>query len=329
MYPTDAGPPEIVPWTLDPTHNSPSSPGTLGGTRVLFDDIAAHMVYALSGQICAIVPYQVVGKKTTEVVVEYLGQRSAPVELPVVRSAPALFTLDASGAGQAAMLNETGCCNSVRNPAVRGTAATLYATGEGLPLPWGPKLPAMRLPMTVTVGGVPAEILWTGNLGLLQVNFRVPGNAPVGDAVPLVLTVGSTRSSAAVTMAVRSASEQILVVAGDPTIRRWMATILAGAGYDVFVAHDGAEAVGLAGEHKFDLVVADLSRPPEESEEMLRAIRKAHQQVKTAALADALSSDTLRAADLLGAQAVLTRPLAGQIVLARVRALLRRRPAAY
>jgi len=326
LYPANAGPPTMVPWTLDDTHRPQYSVDSLGGTRVLFDGVAAPLVYAESGQICAIVPYRVTGRKTTEVVVEYDGQRSPPVVLPVVRSAPALFTLDASGRGQAAMLNETGCCNSVRNPAVRGTVASLYATGEGLPLPETAKLQS-PLPVKVTVGGVPAQIVWSGNVGVLQVNFRIPPNAPVGDAVPLVLTVGDTHSSTSVTMAVRSARQEILVVAADLVVRRRLSSMLAGAGYDVLTAQDGSQAVAQA--RNVDLVITDLTRPPEERAEMMRAIRDGHPLVKTLAIADDLSADALKSADLLGAPGVLTEPLAAQNVLLRVRALLQRRPAVY
>jgi uncharacterized protein (TIGR03437 family) len=301
----------------------------LGGTRVLFDGVAAPIVYAKSGQICAIVPYQVSGQATTEVVVEYEGRRSAPVVLPVVSRTPAVFTLDASGAGQAAMLNETGCCNSVRNPAVRGTVASLYATGEGLPLLAGAKGQAIPLPLQVTVGGVPAQIVWSGNMGVLQVNFRVPEDAPVGDAIPLVLTVGDASSSTAVTLAVRSARQQVLLVTGDVAVRKQLAAILMGAGYEVFDAQDGLGAIASARDRNVDMVIADLARPAEERAEMMRAIRGAHLQVKTVALAEGLSADALRAADLMGAQAVLATPLVSQAVLARVRTLLMRRPAVY
>jgi uncharacterized protein (TIGR03437 family) len=329
LYPTDAGPSRMVPWALDALHMSQYSVVSLGGTRVLFDGVAAPLAYVESGRICAIVPYQVAGRKTTELVIEYQGQRSSPVVLPVVRSAPALFTLDASGVGQAAILNETGCCNSVRNPAVRGTIASLYATGEGLPLPGVAKRAVTSLSVRVAVGGVPAQIVWSGNVGLLQVNFRVPANAPVGDAVPLVLTVGTAHSTAAVTMAIRSQRQQILAVAGDLARRRRLSAILTGAGYDVIGAHDGVEAILRTQDRSVDLVIADLALPPTESADMMRAIRDAHRQVKTMAIANSLSPAELKAADLLGAQAVLTTPLAAQGVLVRVRALLRRRPAVY
>jgi uncharacterized protein (TIGR03437 family) len=329
LYPSHAGPAEMVPWALDAAHMSQYSVDSLGGTRVLFDGIAAPMVYAKRGQICAIVPYRVSGKKTTEVVVEYEGRRSAPVVLPVVASMPALFTLDASGVGQAAMLNETGCCNSVRNPAVRGTVVSLYATGDGLPLPGGSKWPVTPLPVNVTVGGVPAQVVWTGNIGVLQVNVRIPANALLGDAVPLVLTVGNAHSSAAVTMAIRSARQQILVVANDPSVGRRLSTILTSGGYDVLTAQDGGQAADLAHEHDVDLVISDLARPGKENLEMMGAIRTVRLQVKTLAFADWLNDDTLKAADLLGAQGVLTKGLTAQAVLDKVRGLLRRRPAVY
>jgi DNA-binding response OmpR family regulator len=100
-------------------------------------------------------------------------------------------------------------------------------------------------------------------------------------------------------------------------------------GYDVFGASDGAQATKIARDRNVDLVITDLVMPPTESADMMRAIRDAHQQVKVLATVDSLSPAELKAADLLGAQAVLTTPLAAQSVVERVRALLRRRPAVY
>jgi uncharacterized protein (TIGR03437 family) len=327
LYPSNAGPPHMATWALDPMH-AQHSPGFLGETRVLFDNLPARIVYAMSGQICVIVPYRVSTRKTTQVVVEYEGQRSAPVSVPVVASAPALFTLDASGSGQAAMLNDTGCCNSVRNPAMRGRPATLYATGEGLPYP-GDRQVKPPLPIRVTVGGVPAEVLWAHNLSVFQVNFRVPVNAPIGDAVPVVLTVGGARSSASVTMSVRSARHHILVVSSDPAVCTRLSAILAHAGYGVSTARDGEEAIQMSKDNNFDLVISDLASSGVDTEEMMRVIRSDRQTVKTAVIVERFTPDGIRTADLLGAQTVLTAPLAAQTVLPRVRALLRRPLAVY
>jgi two-component system OmpR family response regulator len=163
----------------------------------------------------------------------------------------------------------------------------------------------------------------------LQVNFRVPANAPVGDAIPLVLTVGDAHSVAPVTMAIRSQRQQILVASSDLALRRRLSAGLTQAGYDVFGASDEAQAIGLAQDRNVDLVIADLALPPSENADMMRTIREIHQQVKTLAIVDAINPEELKAADLLGAQGVLVKPLTAQIALDRVRALLRRRPAVY
>lgn len=289
LYPSNAGPPDMVAWNLDDSRATPILVDSLGETRVLFDNIPAPIIYTMKGQICTVVPYEVATRKTTEVVVEYQGVRSPPVTIPVVPAAPALFTLDASGAGQAAMLNETGCCNSVRNPAVQGTIASLYATGEGRKILWhtAPMAGPGRLPglpqIEVTVGSVPAKIVWAGNLGLLQVNFRVPLNAPVGDTVPLVLTVGGV-SSPAVTMAVRQAKQQILVVSGEALVRSRLKEMLTGAGYGVLTAAQPSEALEKSQGPFIDLVISDLAVPAGENQQMIDTLRQSHPQLKVAAL---------------------------------------------
>jgi uncharacterized protein (TIGR03437 family) len=335
LFPANAGPGEIAEWQYDPKPHSP-----LGATRVFFDNLAAPVVYSVSGQVCAVVPYAVANRKTTEVALEYQGERSPAVTLPVVASAPALFTLDASGKGQAAMLNETGCCNSVRNPAPRGTVVSLYGTGEGQTKPDGldatlsvPGRPAQLfvplLPVKVTVGGVPAEITFVRNIGLLQVNVRLPRNAPVGDAVPLVLIVGNSRSSDGVTMAIRSTRRQVLVVDRDTAVRIRLSAILKGAGYEVLAARDGKEAEARAQGQAVDLVISDLAMPESESLEMVGSIRKVRPKLKVIAMSGAFGPGALRAADMLGAQAVLRKPVMAETVRRRVRELLREPPAVY
>jgi uncharacterized protein (TIGR03437 family) len=320
----------------------------VGETRVLFDGIAAPIVYSVRGQLGAVVPYEIANRKTTEVVLEYQGVRSTAVTLPVVEHAPALFTLDLSGSGQAAMLNNTGCCNSARNPAERGTIAALYATGEGQTTPRGISggvsvhtevgdYPVPQSPVKVTVGGLPAEIIYAGEAphavaGLLQVNFRVPPPAPVGDAVPIVLTIGNARSKDGVTMAVRSVVRSVLVIDGQPAIRNWLARVLKTAGYEVFTAENDREALRQGNEHPVDLVISSLTGEEDREEDRLEAIhamQAERPQVKLIAIAEALSPAALRTADLLGAQGVLTKPLAARTMLRRVRETLAAHPIRY
>jgi uncharacterized protein (TIGR03437 family) len=338
LLPANAGPASLAGAEIDGAGRTTT---LLGQTGVWFDGIAAPMVYSMAGRVGAVVPYAVANRKTTRVAVEYRGVRSPEVELPVVSSAPALFTLDSTGKGQAGMLNEKGCCNSAHNPAARGSIAALYATGAGQTIPAGidgsipptgriEDYPVPALPVRVTVGGQAAQVIYAGAAphavaGLLQVNFLVPANAPIGNAVSLVLTVGDSRSSESVTMAVRSAAQQVLLIGEEPGLQ----TTLVGAGYDVLVARDARHAVAQAEEHPIDLIMCSLTLPEEERIEAMRGVLAARPQVKIVATADALSTDTLRAADLLGAQAVLTKPMAPSVVLHRVRELLRPRTVPY
>jgi uncharacterized protein (TIGR03437 family) len=186
-----------------------------GGTRVLFDDVPAAMVYSVDGQLSAIVPYDVAGKTSTQVRVEYLGVLSDIVELPVATAAPALFTVNASGTGQGAILNQNNSLNSASNRAGKGTVVILYATGEGQTIPAGANgriaanpLPKPQLPVTVQIGGVNAQVNYAGAApglvaGVLQVNVVVPQQAPSSDAVPVVLRVGNAASQNGVTLAIR------------------------------------------------------------------------------------------------------------------------------
>jgi uncharacterized protein (TIGR03437 family) len=188
----------------------------LADTRVFFDGVAAPLVFVQANQLSAVVPYQVAGRTSTVLQIEYRGNRSVPVEVPVAPSAPGIFTQDASGRGPGAILNEDGQVNSASRPAPRGSIIVVYATGEGQTTPAGqdgkPALgtpPKPLLPVSVTIGGVAApEVLYAGGAplyvaGLMQVNVRVPAAAPAGNAVPIQLTIGNASSQPSVTVALR------------------------------------------------------------------------------------------------------------------------------
>ena len=84
---------------------------TLGGVQVFFDGIAAPLVYVFSTQVSAIVPYAVSGKTSTQVQVVVQNQKSNIVTVPVTAAAPGIFTLDSSGRGAGAILNQNGTVN--------------------------------------------------------------------------------------------------------------------------------------------------------------------------------------------------------------------------
>ena len=109
-----------------------------GGTEVLFDGVPAPILYSSAGQVAAVVPYEVDGKLGTQVQIQNGAQSSDPVALPVTPVAPSIFSVDLSGTGQAAILNQDGLTvNSSKSPAARGSIVSIYATGEGQTQPGG------------------------------------------------------------------------------------------------------------------------------------------------------------------------------------------------
>jgi uncharacterized protein (TIGR03437 family) len=149
------------------------------------------------------------------VTVTYQGSASAAFAVPVAASAPNLFTLNLTGAGQAAAINAIdGTVNTAANPVKIGGFISLYATGEGQTMPAGQDgriagsaLSVPILPWKATVGGIPATIQYAGSApeqvaGLMQVNVQIPSGVQPGGYVPVVLQVGDRTSSPAVWIAV-------------------------------------------------------------------------------------------------------------------------------
>jgi uncharacterized protein (TIGR03437 family) len=182
-------------------------------TRVLFNGSAAALFYVQDSQINVQAPYEIAGRSTVDVEVFFQGELRGKVTIPVAASAPAIFTVSA-GTGLAIALNENGTLNSPVDPAARGSIVTLYATGDGVedpaavdgkPAAW--PLAKPTLPVTLTVGGDPAGILYAGAApgfaGLLQINARVPSGLASTGNVPVVLRIGTASSQAGVTLAVR------------------------------------------------------------------------------------------------------------------------------
>jgi uncharacterized protein (TIGR03437 family) len=214
LFGTVMGPDQLA--TLELTPDRTGIAKELAGTKVFFDDVPAPIVYTSAGQVSAIVPYAVADTGATRVVVEYNGTKSNAIQLPVAASAPAIFTINASGAGQGAILNQNNNVNSATSPAGRNTVVQIFATGEGLTDPAGvdgrltPANVTVRpkLPVTVRIGNIDAPVTYAGSspglvAGLIQINARIAANAPLGDAVPVVISVGGVPSQPGVTMVIR------------------------------------------------------------------------------------------------------------------------------
>jgi uncharacterized protein (TIGR03437 family) len=187
----------------------------LGGVKVLFDGQPAPLIYVGSQQTSVVVPYGVRDKSSVKLRIENQGRASGEADVAVAESSAGLFTAAASGAGQAAALNQNGSVNSKENPVARGEVVVLYGTGEGVLNPISEDgsiaaspLPVPVLPVSVNVGGQQAEVLYAGPapglvLGLLQINARVPASISPGNHVPVTVKVGNSTSPSGVTLAIR------------------------------------------------------------------------------------------------------------------------------
>jgi len=69
-------------------------------------------------------------------------------------------------------------------------------------------------------------------------------------------------------------NKSILVVDDTRSMRKMVAAVLAGAGYDVAEAGDGDEALELAQSRQFDLVVTDHNMPKMDGVTLVRALRQ-------------------------------------------------------
>jgi uncharacterized protein (TIGR03437 family) len=189
---------------------------SLGGVEVLVNGIPCPLLYVSATQINAIAPYSLFNKNSATVVVRNMGVLSDPVPVPVTVAVPGLFSEPPLGAGFGAILNQDQTVNTASNPAAKGSIVSLFATGEGQTNPQGidgqitsPNLlPQPLLPVSVTIGGIPAtDITFTGSApnltaGAFQINVHIPTSVPSGN-VPVLLKVGTSISQGSITVAVK------------------------------------------------------------------------------------------------------------------------------
>ena len=176
----------------------------LGGTQVTFGGIAAPVFSAQSQQVTVQVPWEIAGQTSTEVVVTYNGGppagASASAPVVVATAAPGIF----------AVANSDGTLNSPSNPAKVGGFITIYGTGGGVTNPLGitgglwpitASLATLTLPVSVSIGGTNAIVLYAGSAptlesGYFQINVSLPSGPQASSAVNLVVTVGDSSSVA-------------------------------------------------------------------------------------------------------------------------------------
>jgi uncharacterized protein (TIGR03437 family) len=216
LYGVNIGP--TSPASLQLSADGRSISKSIGGTRVLFDGVPAAIIYASPTQVNAVSPYALAPGATTQVQVEYQSVLSNAISVPVQAAHPGLFTVDASGLGGGAILNQDYSVNGGLNPAARGSVVMIYSTGGGATNPASvdaaitPAPPPLYLlktsPVAVTIGGIAATVSYSGAgpsqiAGLTQINAQIPAGLTPGTKVPVIVTIGTWQSQPGVTVAVK------------------------------------------------------------------------------------------------------------------------------
>ncbi len=200
---------------------------TLSGVQVLFDNIPGTPTYVSATQINVVVPYEIAGRTTTNIVVSNQNQLSAGISQSLLGQAPGIYTFSATGAGQAAVLNQNGTYNGPSaglvingqtigtTPAAAGQVISVYMTGGGQTSPTSttgtvtPVGTLYKIPGTVTatINGVPATVTFAGDApalvtGVVQVNILIPPGVS-GNGLSLAVTINGSTSVVGPTIAVQ------------------------------------------------------------------------------------------------------------------------------
>jgi uncharacterized protein (TIGR03437 family) len=206
---------------------------TLAGVQVMFNGTAGTPLYVSATQINVTVPYEVAFQSSTNVTVIYNGVQSAPIPQQVTSVAPGIFTINATGSGQASVGNQNYSTNGPpggvlvngvlipTTPATQGSVIAVYMTGGGQTLPLGTDGSVNSLTtlmplagwtttsgtVTATIGGVPANVTFAGAApgevtGVIQVNIQVPSGVS-GNALALIISIDGTSTGGGPTVAVQ------------------------------------------------------------------------------------------------------------------------------
>lgn len=210
FFGTNIGPPQLT--GLQVVGGKVST--TLANTQVLFDDIAAPLIYASATQTTAVVPFELAGRTSARLRVIYQGTTYYDQPVAISSASPGLFTANSGGSGQAAVLNQDGSANSASNAAAKGSVLQIFATGGGATNPASvtggiaTSVATLTQDVRVVIGGQEAVVQYSGQApslvnGVIQINAVIPAAVVPGNSVPVQVIIGGQASQSNATVAVR------------------------------------------------------------------------------------------------------------------------------
>jgi uncharacterized protein (TIGR03437 family) len=195
---------------------APPLPFTLGGVTMTMGGGSVPLFFVSPTQINFQIPLFTLNGQISTILTVTQGASTTSITVQLKPYAPALFTTNAGGTGQASTLiaGTTSLAAPIgafpaSRPARIGEYLSIYATGLGdvsnrpslgSASPDGPLATTLATP-AITIGGVPATVSFSGLapgfVGLYQINVQVPAGAPTGPDIPIVVTIGGVPSNTA------------------------------------------------------------------------------------------------------------------------------------
>jgi uncharacterized protein (TIGR03437 family) len=218
VYGANMGPAQLISASFDANGRLPTS---LAGTQLLVGGVPVPLLYTSANQIAGIAPLSLAATLASpgpppfvsiQVGYQGIGSLTMTNSLIAVPVVPGLFTSDASGHGQGAIVNQDGSINSVSHPAPPGSIVSLFCSGCGATTPLGTdgtvatSLASLANTIGVTIGGQTASVTYAGSApglvnGAVQINVMVPMGVS-GDALPIGISAPGAPPTGPVTMAV-------------------------------------------------------------------------------------------------------------------------------
>jgi uncharacterized protein (TIGR03437 family) len=183
-------------------------PTALGDSCLTVNGLPVPMLFVSPTQINAQMPFETIGNVT--MVLRTPGGVSDNFNTVVLPGAPSVFRSGIAGPVTdipTILRDHNGELVTTANPVHKGDALVIYLTGlgqttpavpTGLPGPTDPLSTALTLPQ-VTLGGTSLPLIYAGltpgEVGVYQVNVKVPSNVPLGLSVPLSINQGSVSTT--------------------------------------------------------------------------------------------------------------------------------------
>jgi DNA-binding response OmpR family regulator len=116
---------------------------------------------------------------------------------------------------------------------------------------------------------------------------------------------------------------RVLLVDDEAGVRSFLRAVLAKAGYEITELADGRQVLREVLARQIDLVITDLVMPDQEGIETIRELRRHAPGVRIIAMSGAFGGEFLNVARMIGAQAVLKKPVEPEDILKTVNEILK------